>query len=62
MELSPDLKLVLIVAGCLVLPGVWGWLVYWAFHRLRLRQRFPPPVLTPADTSTKADQAWSYQI
>lgn len=47
-----------ILAACIVVPAVWGWLVEAAFRTLRLSEYFP--LRNPqAKASTPP---WDYQI
>jgi hypothetical protein len=55
----------LAIAAALVVPGLWGWAVYWIYRRF-VSNRFLPPVGEPTRASANPPppdrEEWSYQI
>ena len=50
-----------LIALCLFLPALWGWLAYLIFTRLRLYRLLPGPRDVPVPPEVAAS-VWDYQI
>lgn len=54
--------LILAVALAIVVPPVWGWLLYHLYTSLGFDRRLPAPVHGEPLEAPGNDDAWDYQI
>jgi hypothetical protein len=58
---SELLEAALWISACLLVPLIWGWLVYRLFIALRLHSRLPGPT-HPPQSHDESTATWDYQI
>lgn len=54
--------LLLAIAGAVLLPAAWGWLLYQVFTRFGLDRLLPAPIHVEDAEAGRGDDAWDYQI